>query len=189
MNVLDTSLPEVKLIEPDVFGDERGFFMETWNHGRYTEAGIHATFRQANLSSSRRGVLRGLHFQQPRPQGKLVHVLTGEVFDVAVDIRVGSPTFGRWWGTELSGDNHRQLWVPEGFAHGFCVLSERAVFAYLCTTEYDAEADRTLRFDDPRIGVEWPVSGPELSQKDAAAPLLEDLRQRDLLPRYEACAS
>ncbi|MGH9381047.1 MAG: dTDP-4-dehydrorhamnose 3,5-epimerase [Thermoanaerobaculia bacterium] len=185
MKVLDTPLPEVKLVEPDTFGDDRGFFQETWNQARYTDLGIAASFRQSNLSVSRRGVLRGLHFQQPRPQGKLVYVLSGVVFDVAVDIRVGSPRFGRWWGTELSGDNHRQLWVPEGFAHGFCVLSERAVFAYLCTTEYDRQADRALRFDDAEIGVEWPARDPELSAKDAAAPLLAELRERDLLPRYE----
>lgn len=189
MRVLDTGLPEVKLIEPQVFRDDRGFFLETWNRHRYAAAGIADSFRQANLSCSRRGVLRGLHFQQPGAQGKLVQVLEGAVFDVAVDIRVGSPDFGRWWGTELSADGGRQVWVPEGFAHGFCVLSERALFTYLCTREYDPEADRGIRFDDPAIGIEWPLSQPELSQKDAALPLLDEMADRGLLPRYESCAS
>lgn len=188
MKVIDTLLPEVRLIEPDVFGDDRGFFLETWNRGRYADAGIQAAFRQANLSSSRRGVLRGLHFQQPNPQGKLVYVLKGRVFDVAVDIRVGSPRFGQWWGTELSAENKRQLWVSEGFAHGFCVLSESALLAYLCTAEYDAEADRSLAFGDPDIGVEWPVDEPEVSTKDARAPTLAELRTADQLPRYEPTA-
>lgn len=186
MKVLDTPLPEVKLIEPRVFGDDRGFFLETWNHSRYAEAGLPATFVQANLSFSRRGVLRGLHFQQPLPQGKLVYVLEGEVFDVAVDIRVGSPRFGQWWGTELSADNKRQLWVPEGFAHGFCVTSENALFAYLCTTEYVPEADRSLRFDDPAVGVDWPFDEPEVSSKDAQAPDLAALEAAGALPRYDA---
>lgn len=185
MKVLDTPLPEVKLIEPQVFADDRGFFLETWNLGLYAAAGLPAIFRQANLSSSRRGVLRGLHFQQPQPQGKLVHVLEGEVFDVAVDIRVGSPRFGEWWGTELSADNRRQLWVPEGFAHGFCVLSESALLTYLCTAEYVPEADRGLRFNDPAVGVTWPVDDPTLSAKDAQAPDLAALEAAGALPVYD----
>lgn len=185
MKVIDTALPEVKLIEPRVFADDRGFFLETWNLGRYAAAGLPATFSQANLSSSRRGVLRGLHFQQPQPQAKLIYVLEGEVFDVAVDIRVGSPRFGEWWGTELSADNKRQLWVPEGFAHGFCVLSERALLAYLCTAEYVREADRGLRFNDPTVGVTWPVDEPELSAKDAQAPALAALEAAGALPVYD----
>lgn len=189
MKVLDTDLAKVKIVEPDVFGDERGFFMETWNRTRYLDAGMDIDCRQTNLSRSRRGVLRGLHFQQPNPQGKLVYVIEGEVLDVAVDIRVGSPDFGRWTAARLSGKNRRQMWVPEGFAHGFCVLSESALFAYGCTTEYDPEADRTLRFDDPAIGVDWPVERPELSDKDRNAPNLDELREAGMLPDYASCAS
>ncbi len=185
MKVLSTELPGVKLVEPDVFGDERGFFMETWNLARYREQGIEFACRQTNLSRSRGGVLRGLHFQQPNPQGKLVYVIEGEVLDVAVDIRVGSPHFGRWTAARLSGDNRRQMWVPEGFAHGFCVLSDSALFAYACTREYDPEADRSLRFDDPVVGVEWPLANPELSAKDRAAPGLDTLRTDGVLPVFE----
>lgn len=186
MKVIDTDLPGVKLVEPDVFGDERGFFMETWNLARYREQGIGLECRQTNLSRSRRGVLRGLHFQQPKPQGKLVYVIEGEVMDVAVDIRVGSPHFGRWTAARLSGDNRRQMWVPEGFAHGFCVLSDSALFAYACTREYDPEADRSLQFDDPDVGVDWPLAEPELSDKDRRAPGLEELRDAGALPEYES---
>lgn len=186
MKVTDTDLPGVKLVEPDVFGDERGFFMETWNRTRYAGHGMPIDCRQTNLSLSRRGILRGLHFQQPNPQGKLAYVIQGEVLDVAVDIRVGSPHFGRWTAATLSGDNRRQLWVPEGFAHGFCVLSEQALFAYLCTAEYDPESDRSLRFDDPEIGVDWPLNDPEVSDKDQAAPSLAALRDDGLLPEYGA---
>lgn len=184
MRVRSTDLPPVKLIEPDVHGDARGYFMETWNLSRYAEAGVDATFRQCNLSRSRRGVLRGLHFQQPNPQGKLVYVIEGEVFDVAVDIRAGSPTFGQWVSANLSDKTFRQLWIPEGFAHGFCTLSETALFAYLCTTEYDPDADRVLRFDEPAVGIEWPLPDPELSKKDRAAPSLDELLNRGLLPEY-----
>jgi len=184
MKVLDTKLPEVKVIEPDVFGDERGFFMETWNRSRYLEAGMDIQCRQTNLSRSRQGVLRGLHFQEPNPQGKLVYVIEGEVLDVAVDIRVGSPNFGRWVAERLSGDNRRQMWIPEGFAHGFCVLSDSALFAYGCTREYDPEADRSVRYDDPAIGIEWPVAEPELSGKDRRAHGLEAMKDAGLLPVY-----
>lgn len=189
MKVQNTPLSEVKLIEPQVFGDDRGFFLETWNQSRYAEAGLPATFAQANLSSSRRGVLRGLHFQQPQPQGKLVYVLEGEVFDVAVDIRVGSPHFGEWWGTELSAENKRQLWVPEGFAHGFCVTSNRALLGYLCTTEYNAHVDRVLSFDDPVLAIDWPISNPEASAKDSNAPLLNALKADGVLPQYRPSPS
>lgn len=184
MKVRQTEIHEVLVIEPDVFGDERGFFMETWNRKRYAEAGIDVDFRQTNLSRSRKDVLRGLHYQHPGAQGKLVYVLEGEVFDVAVDLRVGSPTFGRWTGMYLSGDNKKQLWIPEGFGHGFCVTSDWALFGYHCTVEYDPDADRSLRFDEPAIGVEWPVNDPELSRKDREAEALNELLNRGLLPEY-----
>ena len=175
MKVIETSLPGCVVIEPAVFGDERGFFFETWNAARFGEQGLPTTFVQSNVSSSSRGVLRGLHYQWPNPQGKLVSVLEGEVYDVAVDIRRGSPTFGRWEAVMLSAENKRQFWIPEGFAHGFAVVSERAVFSYLCTAGYDKAADAGVRWDDPAIGIDWPVSDPQLSAKDAVAPLLADI--------------
>lgn len=188
MKVVETDLPGVLLIEPDVFGDERGFFMEAYNGRRYEkEAGLPGRgFVQDNLSLSERGVLRGLHFQNPNPQGKLVSVLLGEVFDVAVDIRVGSPTFGRWAGFALSAENKRQLWVPEGFAHGFLVTSDRALFHYKCTNYYDRDSDRALLWNDPDVGVEWPVAEPVLSGKDRAALTLASLAQmpEGALPAY-----
>jgi dTDP-4-dehydrorhamnose 3,5-epimerase len=174
MNVLPTELPEVLIVEPRVFGDARGYFMETYQAERYAEAGIPATFVQDNLSVSERGILRGLHLQHPHAQGKLVQVLDGEVFDVAVDVRRGSPRFGQWVGVRLSDENKRQLWVPEGFAHGFCVTSERALFSYKCTDTYHPECERSIRWDDPHIAVEWPLTGVTLSNKDASAPLLKD---------------
>jgi dTDP-4-dehydrorhamnose 3,5-epimerase len=166
VNVIETDLRGVLIIEPKVFGDDRGFFMETWNKERYAEAGIPTEFVQDNLSFSRKGVLRGLHFQDPNPQGKLVSVLQGEVFDVAVDIRRGSPTFGKWVGVNLSFENKRQLYVPEGFAHGFCVVSESALFSYKCTDWYNSDAEQTLIWNDPNIGVKWPFDNPLLSEKD-----------------------
>ena len=174
MNVVDTPLPGVKLIEPTVFGDERGFFMETWNARAFTAAGLDLTFVQDNHSRSARGVLRGLHFQIVNPQGKLVRVSHGAVFDVAVDVRRSSPTFGRWVGYELSAANKRLLWVPPGFAHGFVVLSDFADFQYKCTALYDPPAERAVRWDDPALAIDWPLDGmvPTLSAKDAAAPLL-----------------
>ncbi|XSG84176.1 MAG: dTDP-4-dehydrorhamnose 3,5-epimerase [Methylohalobius sp. ZOD2] len=175
MKVTKTSLPGVLLIEPDVFGDARGFFMESWNRRRYGEAGLKVDFVQDNLSLSRKGILRGLHYQWPQPQGKLVQVLRGAVFDVAVDIRRGSPTFGHWVGYELSVDNHRQLYVPEGFAHGFCVLSNEALFAYKCTDFYQPKTEYSLRWDDPDIGIDWPVAEPMLSDKDRNGYCLKDL--------------
>lgn len=184
MKVTETSLPGVWLVEPKVFGDERGFFFETYRAERYAEAGISGPFVQDNMSFSQRGTLRGLHFQNPKAQGKLVYVPQGEAFDVAVDVRVGSPTFGRWTGVTLSGENKRQLYVPEGFAHGFCVVSETALYAYKCTDVYDPAAEVCVRWNDPDIGIEWPADEPLLSPKDAAAPRLGDIDPARL-PRYE----
>lgn len=175
MNVTPTRLPEVLLLEPRVFRDTRGFFLETWSRQRYVEAGLPAEFVQDNLSCSRRHVLRGLHFQNPTPQGKLVSVPQGVVWDVAVDLRADSPTFRQWVGVELSAENARQLYVPEGFAHGFVALSETALVAYKCTAAYSPAHERSLRWDDPALGIEWPVAQPLLSPKDAAAPCLREL--------------
>lgn len=164
------------LIEPKVFGDARGFFMESWNRSSFAAAGLDPDFVQDNHSRSSRGVLRGLHYQWGSPQGKLVRVTAGAVFDVAVDIRRSSPSFGKWVGYELSDANQRMLWVPPGFAHGFLVLSDTADFLYKCTTLYDGPNDRGIRWDDPAIGIQWPETGvtPILSGKDAMAPLLAD---------------
>ena len=182
MNVIDTELPGVKIVEPKVFGDQRGFFTETWNRERYLAHGLPGDFVQDNLSYSSKGVLRGLHFQHPNAQGKLVYVLQGAVFDVAVDIRRGSPTFGRWVGVELTAENHRQLWVPAGMAHGFCVTSDTALFAYKVTDRYNPEAELSLAWDDPEVGVEWPLEGePELSPKDRQGIALRDLPEDRLL--------
>jgi dTDP-4-dehydrorhamnose 3,5-epimerase len=175
MNIETTPLAGLLLITPDLFGDERGFFQETWNLRRYTEAGLDRHFVQDNLSLSRRGILRGLHFQNPGPQGKLVYVLQGEVFDVAVDVRADSPTFGQWYGVTLSAENHQQLFVPEGFAHGFCVTSETALFAYKCTDFYNPKAEFSLLWNDPDIGIEWPITNPELSEKDKNGLCLKNL--------------
>ncbi|HYE37890.1 dTDP-4-dehydrorhamnose 3,5-epimerase [Methylocaldum sp.] len=185
MNIESTPLPGVLLIKPDVFGDTRGFFLETWNRRRYREAGLDREFVQDNVSLSRKGILRGLHFQNPGPQGKLVQALQGEVFDVAVDIRVGSPTFGRWFGALLSEENHHQLYVPEGFAHGFCVVSETALFSYKCTDFYNPSAEYSLRWDDPDLGIAWPIDNPVLSTKDESARFLKDF-PRDTLPVWQA---
>jgi len=183
MKVRETPLPGVLMVEPEVFGDGRGLFFETYRAQRYAEAGIPASFVQDNVSLSERGVLRGLHLQNPNPQGKLIYVLEGEVFDVAVDVRVGSPTFARWTGTVLSGENKLQLYVPEGFAHGYCVLSETALFAYKCTDVYTPASELSIIWNDPAIGIEWPVDGPLLSPRDAAAPRLGDIDPGGL-PRY-----
>ena len=176
MNVVDTPLPGVKLIEPRVFGDDRGFFLETWNAKAFADAGLDVDFVQDNHSHSARGVLRGLHYQIVNPQGKLVRVASGAVFDVAVDMRRSSPHFGRWVGYELTSANKRMLWVPPGFAHGFLVLSETADFLYKCSALYDPPAERAVRWDDPALGIDWPLAGlmPTLSAKDAAAPALAD---------------
>jgi dTDP-4-dehydrorhamnose 3,5-epimerase len=185
LNVIETSLPGVLIIEPKVFGDERGFFMESWNGARYEEAGIPNRFVQDNLSYSARGVLRGLHFQNPNPQGKLVSVLEGEVFDVAVDIRVGSPTFGEWTGVTLSAENKRQFYVPPDFAHGFVVTSEAALFSYKCTEYYAPASEGSVLWNDPEIGIEWPIAEPTLSDKDRSASPLREMPE-DALPRYRA---
>ncbi len=185
MNVIETILPGVVILEPQVFGDERGWFMETYNTERFRAAGIVLEFVQDNHSSSRRGVLRGLHYQEPNPQGKLVRCTRGSLFDVAVDIRKGSPHFGRWFGVELSEENKRMLWVPPGFAHGFCVLSDEAHLVYKCTALYEPQNERAIRWNDPDIGVAWPVDSvaPQLSARDAAAPMLSNAT---VLPAYEA---
>jgi dTDP-4-dehydrorhamnose 3,5-epimerase len=174
MNIIKTKIPDVLLIEPKVFGDERGFFLESFHAERYAEAGIPGPFVQDNHSHSARGVLRGLHFQKHYPQGKLVYVTQGSVFDVAVDIRRDSPTFKQWVGVTLTADRHQQFYVPAGFAHGFCVLSEMADFHYKCTDYYHPEDEGSLRWNDPDIGIVWPISQPTLSNKDANAPYLKN---------------
>jgi dTDP-4-dehydrorhamnose 3,5-epimerase len=183
MKLTPTAIPDVVLIEPDVHRDPRGFFLESWHERRYAEGGIPGPFVQDNHSHSRRGALRGLHAQLRRPQGKLVRVVEGEVFDVAVDIRRGSPTFARWAGDRLSGENLRQLWIPPGFAHGFCVLSESVHFEYKCTDFYDASDEIAIAWNDPEIGIEWPLEDPTLSKKDAAAPRLSEVLDR--LPAWK----
>ncbi len=176
MKVVETSIPDVLIIEPKVFGDERGFFYESFNAAAFEAAtGLKRQFVQDNHSKSQRGVLRGLHYQIQQPQGKLVRVVTGEVFDVAVDLRKSSPSFGRWFGTHLSAQNQRQLWIPEGFAHGFVVLSESAEFLYKTTDYYAPEHERSLLWNDPELGIQWPFDeAPQLSAKDQAGKLLRD---------------
>ncbi len=176
MKATRTSIPDVLIFEPQVFGDERGFLLESWNARRFCDAvGFDISFVQDNHSRSRRGVLRGLHYQIMQPQGKLVRVATGRVFDAAVDLRKSSPTFGRWAGAELSGDNHRQLWIPAGFAHGFLVLSDSADFLYKTTDYYAPQHERSVLWNDPAIGIDWPTDGePTLSAKDKAGVLLRD---------------
>lgn len=175
MKVIETQLAGVLIIEPKVFGDHRGFFLETFQVERYRDAGIGLSFVQDNHSRSQRGVLRGLHFQRTRPQGKLVSVSRGAVYDVAVDINPDSPTCGQYVGVELNDENHRQLWVPPGYAHGFCVLSEVADFQYKCTDYYQPEDEGGLLWNDPDVGIPWPVAEPQLSAKDQLNPRLRDL--------------
>lgn len=176
MKIIETDLPGCVVVEPQVFGDSRGFFFESFNRDRFAEHGLAVPqFVQGNVSSSARGVLRGLHYQWPKPQGKYVSVIEGEVWDVAVDIRRGSPTFGRWTAVVLSAENRRHFWIPAGFAHGFVTLSERAVFTYLCTETYDRAADAGIRWNDGELAVDWPVSEPVLSEKDAKAPFLAEV--------------
>jgi len=177
MNVIATSLPGVLIIEPRVFGDARGFFMESWNAGTFAAAGLDLAFVQDNHSRSQKGVLRGLHFQNPGPQGKLVRVTSGAVFDVAVDLRASSPTFGQWTGVELSAANKRMLWVPEGFAHGFLTLEDDTDFLYKCTAPYDPRTEHTLAWDDPAVGIDWPGIGmaPLVSEKDGRGLALADV--------------
>lgn len=183
MKVIESDLPGCLILEPQVFADERGYFYESFNHDKLAPHGLHPTFVQGNVSSSGRGVLRGLHYQWPKPQGKLVSVVEGEVWDVAVDIRRGSPAFGRWTAVVLSADNRRHFWIPEGFAHGFVALSERAVFTYLCTASYDRNADAGIRWNDAQLAIDWPVSAPSLSDKDAKASFLADVAE-DRLPVF-----
>jgi dTDP-4-dehydrorhamnose 3,5-epimerase len=183
MKVIQTDLPGCLVLEPQVFGDERGFFYESFNLDKWAGFGVAPRFVQGNVSRSTRGVLRGLHYQWPKPQGKLVSVLEGEVWDVAVDVRRGSPTFGRWTGVVLSADNKRHFWVPEGFAHGFVTLSESALFTYVCTDTYDRDADAGIRWNDADLAIDWPVSAPLLSDKDAKLPFLAEVPQ-ERLPDY-----
>jgi dTDP-4-dehydrorhamnose 3,5-epimerase len=177
VNIIETALPGVLIIEPRAFGDSRGFFMETWNAGAFAAAGLDLAFVQDNHSRSQKGVLRGLHFQNPGPQGKLVRVTNGAVFDVAVDLRASSPTFGQWVGVELSAENKRMFWVPEGFAHGFLTLEDDTDFLYKCTAPYAPANEFTLAWNDPAVGIEWPVRGldPIISEKDARGLALADV--------------
>jgi dTDP-4-dehydrorhamnose 3,5-epimerase len=185
MKIIETDLPGCVVIEPQVFGDSRGSFYESFNRDKLVAAGLHLPeFVQGNVSSSVRGVLRGLHYQWPKPQGKFVSVIEGEVWDVAVDIRRGSPTFGRWTAVLLSAENKRHFWIPEGFAHGFATLSERAVFSYLCTATYDSDADAAIRWNDADLAIDWPISDPQLSGKDAKAPFLTEVSEARL-PVYQ----
>ena len=185
MKILPTSLPDVFIIEPQVYNDARGFFMETYHQKRYTEAGIENLFVQDNLSRSIRGTLRGLHYQVNHAQAKLIQVITGSIFDVAVDIRRGSPYFGRWTSIHLSDENKHQLFVPEGFAHGFCVLSEIADVVYKCANFYAPEDEGGILWSDPDLAIDWPVEKPLLSDKDSRLPCLADVPP-EKLPSYEA---
>lgn len=183
MNTIETELPGVLILEPKVFGDARGFFLETYRADLYRDAGIADAFVQDNHSRSSRGVLRGLHYQLEQPQGKLVRVTRGEVYDVAVDVRRGSPTFGRFVGTILNDENHLQMYVPPGFAHGFCVLSEVADFVYKCTDYYHAASEQGIAWNDPDIGIDWPLAEVSLSTKDIDNPRLVD-QPEARLPEY-----
>jgi dTDP-4-dehydrorhamnose 3,5-epimerase len=183
MEIIETSLPGVLLIKPRVFGDARGFFVETFSATRYAAHGMAGPFVQDNVSLSQRGVLRGLHLQNPFGQAKLVSVPAGEAFDVAVDVRVGSPTFGKWYGATLSVENQHQLYIPTGFAHGFCALRDNTLFSYKCTETYHPEAELGVRFDDPDIGIEWPVATPLVSDRDNKFTRLRDV-PRERLPVF-----
>lgn len=185
MRITRTELEGVLIIEPKVHEDARGFFVESFRANRYADAGIEGTFVQDNHSRSSRGVLRGLHFQLEHPQGKLVSVISGAIFDVAVDIRRGSPTFGQWTGTRLDDQRHGQLYVPPGFAHGYCVLSDTADFVYKCTDYYHGEDDRGIAWNDPDLGIDWPIDDPVLSERDQQHRRLCDMKPEEL-PRYEA---
>lgn len=188
MKVSKTSLPGVLLVDMDVFPDERGYFFEAYQFERYAAAGIASPFVQDNVSSSSKGVLRGLHLQHPHAQIKLISVLVGEIFDVAVDVRVGSPHFGQWTSAMLSAENHQQLLVPEGYAHGFCVLSATALVTYKVSDRHEPASALAVAWNDPDIGIRWPVDEPTLSAKDAVAPKLCDIAA-DRLPHYQAQAS
>jgi dTDP-4-dehydrorhamnose 3,5-epimerase len=177
MKVSPTKLEGVLIIEPKMFRDDRGFFLETFSARRYEDAGIKGPFVQDNVSLSSKGVLRGLHYQSPKAQGKLVSALAGEIFDVVVDIRTGSKTFGQWQGVNLSAESGRQVWIPPGLAHGFLVLSEQALFSYKCTEYYAPECERAILWSDPDLGIEWPMTaGVTVSSKDAAAPRFSELK-------------
>ena len=178
MKITETKLAGVLIIEPKIFGDSRGFFKETFQAERYREAGIEYTFVQDNYSRSQKGVLRGLHFQITKPQGKLVSCPKGAVFDVAVDFDPGSNTYGQYVGVELTEENHKQLWVPPGYAHGFCVLSETADFQYKCTDYYDPSDEGGVIWNDPDVAIEWPITHPSLSSKDALLPTLTQLNAK-----------
>lgn len=180
MDIEDTPLPGAAVLNIDVFGDDRGWFMEMWNADRYHMSGLDVEFVQDNLSQSKSGVLRGLHFQNPQPQGKLVTVLQGEVYDAIVDLRSDSPTYKEWFGITLSAEEPTQLYVPEGCAHGFLVTGDTALFHYKCTDLYAPDAEWSIRWNDPEIGIEWPVSDPILSEADAAAPYLHNLPEEAL---------
>lgn len=180
MKILETNIPDVKIIEPTVFGDNRGFFMETWHEAKFNDLVSKRSFVQDNHSKSKQGILRGLHYQTKQSQGKLVRVVSGEVFDVAVDVRKESPTFGQWVGEYLSAGNKRQLWIPEGFAHGFYVMSEEAEFVYKCTDYYHPESEVSISWDDPIIAVDWPlITSPVLSEKDSDAISLKKFKILD----------
>ena len=180
LKLIDTSIPEVLLIEPNVYRDSRGFFLEAFHLRKYKNIGIEQVFVQDNFSHSGHGIIRGLHYQLRHPQGKLIFVIKGEIFDVAVDIRRDSPTFGQWFGTHLSAENKRQIYVPEGFAHGFCVLSESADVLYKCTDFYDSEDDYGILWEDETIAIDWPVKRPVISDKDSRFQRLNDVPEKDL---------
>ena len=183
MNVIQTELPGVLILEPKVFGDPRGYFLETWSRTRYEEAGIMGPFVQDNVAFSRKGILRGLHLQHPRSQGKLVQVLSGEVVDVVVDVRVGSPSFGRWVAERLSESNRRQMYIPPGLAHGYCVVSETALFSYKCTDFYSPATELGILWNDPDLAIDWSVAAPLVSPRDAGHPRLRDIPDHKL-PRF-----
>lgn len=183
MNIIKTKLQTVLILEPKVFSDKRGYFLETWNSKRYEAAGIPGPFVQDNISSSQKGVLRGLHYQYPQSQGKLIQVLSGEVIDVAVDIRVGSPTYGQWINEILSETNHKQMYIPPGFAHGYCVISEAAIFTYKCNEFYNPVTEHGIIWNDPELNIDWPVKEPILSAKDKNYPKLKDISP-DTLPQF-----
>ncbi|MYL98813.1 dTDP-4-dehydrorhamnose 3,5-epimerase [Novosphingobium sp. FGD1] len=182
MNIIECAIPGPLIIEPRVFGDERGFFMESWNTDAFARAGLDLAFVQDNHSRSRRGVLRGMHFQNPESQGKLVRVVNGAVFDVAVDLRRSSPTFGKWAGVELSARNKRMFWVPEGFAHGFLTLEDDTDFLYKCTAPYAPEHEHSLAWDDPEVGIEWPLDGFDASELNISAKDKVGTRLSDIEP-------
>ena len=183
MKVEKTKFPGLFVLKPQAFGDVRGYFMELYHSEKYANAGIRATFVQDNISVSRQGCLRGLHYQFPNSQGKLIWAVQGSVFDVVVDIRRGSPTFGQWFGTEISSDNRKQLWVPPGFAHGFCVMSETVAFMYKCTDFYSPQSEYTILWNEPSLNIKWPLLSPVLSEKDKNGHLLRDI-DPEKLPEY-----